>query len=596
MTSLLMIRYICTIFSLFLLSASLSAQESKPLVVASASIFADMTHQIAGNLIEIRSIVPIGGDPHVYEPTPSDVQLVTKADLILVNGLTFEGWINELIENSGSTAEVVTITEGIRAITSQKYHNSSDPHAWMDASNGLIYIDNIKNALKKILPKHGLIIEQNYEAYRRKLENLDQEIFKSIQSIPEKQRILITSHDAFSYYGQRYGVRLEALIGISTDAEIKTSDVKRVSQLIRDNNIPAIFVESTINPKILKQIAQDNDISIGGELFADSVDSEGKPAGTYYGMLDHNTKTIVEALKSNIYSDTSNEGESSPLYNAILYGIIAMLLLGGMALMFWQINPNTNDIEIAPSEHTITVKGLSVSYDHKRVLTNINLELKPNSIYGVIGPNGAGKSTLFKAILQLIDTNSGTINVLGLDINTIRKKMAYVPQRDEVDWNFPATVLDIVLQGRYPHKRLLEKINNKDREIATQALKDLGIEDLKDRQIGQLSGGQQQRVFIARALAQEAEIFFLDEPFVGVDIMTEEKIIEILKRLRDENKTLLVVHHDLSTVEKYFDHVILLNQRLIACGKTSELFNPENIAKTYGPQLTILHKTGLLKV
>lgn len=596
MTSLLMNRYICTICSLFLLSASLSAQESKPLVVASASIFADMTHQIAGNLIEIRSIVPIGGDPHVYEPTPSDVQLVTKADLILVNGLTFEGWINELIENSGSTAEVVTITEGIRAITSQKYHNSSDPHAWMDASNGLIYIDNIKNALKKILPKHGLIIEQNYEAYRRKLENLDQEIFKSIQSIPEKQRILITSHDAFSYYGQRYGVRLEALIGISTDAEIKTSDVKRVSQLIRENNIPAIFVESTINPKILKQIAQDNDISIGGELFADSVDSEGKPAGTYYGMLDHNTKTIVEALKSNIYSDTSNEGESSPLYNAILYGIIAMLLLGGMALMFWQINPNTNDIEIAPSEHTITVKGLSVSYDHKRVLTNINLELKPNSIYGVIGPNGAGKSTLFKAILQLIDTNSGTINVLGLDINTIRKKMAYVPQRDEVDWNFPATVLDIVLQGRYPHKRLLEKINNKDRKIATQALKDLGIEDLKDRQIGQLSGGQQQRVFIARALAQEAEIFFLDEPFVGVDIMTEEKIIEILKRLRDENKTLLVVHHDLSTVEKYFDHVILLNQRLIACGKTSELFNPENIAKTYGPQLTILHKTGLLKV
>lgn len=147
-------------------------------------------------------------------------------------------------------------------------------------------------------------------------------------------------------------------------------------------------------------------------------------------------------------------------------------------------------------------------------------------------------------------------------------------------------------QGRYPHKKILQRLNQDDHKIIDASLEELGILDLKDRQIGQLSGGQQQRVFIARALAQEADIFFLDEPFVGVDMTTEEKIISTLKRLRSEGKTLLVVHHDLSTVEAYFDHVILLNQRLIACGKTSEMFTQENIAKCYGAQLTILNKAG----
>ena len=241
---------------------------------------------------------------------------------------------------------------------------------------------------------------------------------------------------------------------------------------------------------------------------------------------------------------------------------------------------------------SIEVKGLSVSYERKRVLTNIYMELENESLYGVIGPNGAGKSTLFKSILGLIDTNSGEINVFGQDIEEVRKRVAYVPQKDDVDWSFPATVMDIVMMGRYPHKGLFERVNEEDKRIANQALEDTGIADLADRQIGQLSGGQQQRVFIARALCQKAEIFFLDEPFVGVDILTEQKIIQILKRLASEGKTLLVVHHDLSTVEEYFDKVILLNQRLIAYGETESTFTKDNMAKCYGPQLTILHKTG----
>ena len=243
---------------------------------------------------------------------------------------------------------------------------------------------------------------------------------------------------------------------------------------------------------------------------------------------------------------------------------------------------------------SILVKGLSVSYGQKRVLSNIHLNIESGNIYGVIGPNGAGKSTLFKSILELLEPNAGEIKVLGKEIGKVRKKVAYIPQKDEVDWTFPATVMDIVMMGRYPHKKILQRINNEDKTIAEEALNDLEILHLANRQIGQLSGGQQQRVFIARALAQKAEIFFLDEPFVGVDMLTEEKIIFILKKLASLGKTLLVVHHDLATVHKYFNKVILLNQRLIAYGDTTTTFTEENIAACYGPQLTILHKTGLI--
>ena len=246
------------------------------------------------------------------------------------------------------------------------------------------------------------------------------------------------------------------------------------------------------------------------------------------------------------------------------------------------------------SEKHVEVSGLSVSYGTKRVLTNIHMDITGGNIYGVIGPNGAGKSTLFKSILGLIDHNAGSVKVLGREIDDVRKRIAYVPQRDEVDWQFPATVIDIVLMGRYPFKKIFSRLNKEDKAIAHDALDKLGIQDLANRQIGMLSGGQQQRVFIARALCQQADIFFLDEPFVGVDITTEEKIISILKFLADEGKSILVVHHDLSTVEKYFNKVILLNQRLIAYGDTQETFTSENISKAYGSQLPILHKTGLI--
>ena len=246
------------------------------------------------------------------------------------------------------------------------------------------------------------------------------------------------------------------------------------------------------------------------------------------------------------------------------------------------------------NSNPISIKGLSVSYDRKIVLTNIFLELEKGKVYGVVGPNGAGKSTLFKSILGLIDNNAGKILINGEPIEEQRKKIVYVPQKDDVDWQFPATVMDIVEMGRYPHVKLFQRLRKKDKNAALEALHEIGIEHLKDRQIGELSGGQQQRVFLARALCQGADIFLLDEPFVGVDITTEEKIIFILKKLASEGKTLLVVHHDLSSVHAYFDKVILLNQRLIAFGDTGDTFTEANIAKAYGGQLPILQKTGMV--
>ena len=249
---------------------------------------------------------------------------------------------------------------------------------------------------------------------------------------------------------------------------------------------------------------------------------------------------------------------------------------------------------MSPAQTHIKVRGLSVNYGTKRVLTNVHLDIHAGNVYGVIGPNGAGKSTLFKSILGLIEYNAGEIEVLGDEIDDVRKQIAYVPQKDEVDWQFPATVKDIVLMGRYPYRSLFKRLNTEDHALAEDAMSQLGIAELANRQIGKLSGGQQQRVFIARALCQQADVFFLDEPFVGVDITTEERIIQILKELATAGKTILVVHHDLSTVDQYFDKIILLNQRLIVFGDTEEAFTQNNIAKAYGPQLTILHKTGLI--
>src|SRR5687768_10389237 len=329
---------ISTLLSSSLIISNAQDEIKKPFVVASASMFSDMAANIGGDLIETATIVPIGGDPHIYEPTPGDVRLLLKADLVLQNGLTFEGWIKELIQNSGSKATAVTITEGITPIVSEKHQNATDPHAWMEPVNGKIYAHNIKEALIRLLPEKESQIISQYEAYIKQLDDLDKYIQENISKIEPSKRILITSHDSFHYYGKRYGVRLESVLGTSTDADVRTSDLMRLNQVIRENNIPVVFIESTINPKLLNQVASDNKISIGGKLYSDSLGEPDSPANTYINMVRYNTDVIVKGLTS-VKADSASEAQSKDHSKWFIW-LGVLFLVSFFAMWLFRRKPN----------------------------------------------------------------------------------------------------------------------------------------------------------------------------------------------------------------------------------------------------------------
>ncbi len=242
----------------------------------------------------------------------------------------------------------------------------------------------------------------------------------------------------------------------------------------------------------------------------------------------------------------------------------------------------------------LEIHDLTVSYDKKPVLWGIDLSIPGGLLCGIIGPNGAGKSTLIKSIMNLVDMNSGYVKLFNQSLDEVRKKVSYVPQRESVDWDFPASVMDVVLMGRYANLSLFKNPGKADKEVALQMLKMVGMDAYHKRQISQLSGGQQQRVFLARALTQNADIYFLDEPFSGVDAATEKAIFKILQNLTKQGKTIVVVHHDLQSVETYFNWIILLNLRLIASGPTEKVFTPALLEETYGGKLTLLSEVGEL--
>ncbi|MGN7175128.1 manganese transporter [Paenibacillus sp. FSL R5-0490] len=241
----------------------------------------------------------------------------------------------------------------------------------------------------------------------------------------------------------------------------------------------------------------------------------------------------------------------------------------------------------------ISIQDLHVSYFGNEAVTGVSLSVNTGNLVGIIGPNGAGKSTFLKAMLNLIPKDKGAVQVLGKPINEVRKSIAYVPQRNDIDWDFPITVLDAVLIGTYPHLKLFRRPKKKDKEWAMECLQRVGMQEFSKRQIGELSGGQQQRVFLARALAQKADLFFLDEPFVGVDVSSEETIVNILKELCRQGKTVIVVHHDLSKANDYFNQLILLNKELISFGTVEEVFKPEVIAKAYQGQFAFMNEIGV---
>jgi len=233
----------------------------------------------------------------------------------------------------------------------------------------------------------------------------------------------------------------------------------------------------------------------------------------------------------------------------------------------------------------LKILNLTVYYELNPVLIDVNLEFEEGKIYGIIGPNGAGKSTLFKSILGLIKVESGEIEFFNnKSFKEVREKIAYVPQKEIVDWDFPITVFEVVLMGRYVHIGLLKRPSKEDKEIAINALKKLNLYYLRNRQISELSGGQQQRVLIARAICQNADIYLLDEPFSNVDVLTERNLFEIFYELKNNNKTIIIIDHDLARVKNY-DELILLNRTIIARGKPNEVLTNENLFELYSEKL-----------
>ena len=244
-----------------------------------------------------------------------------------------------------------------------------------------------------------------------------------------------------------------------------------------------------------------------------------------------------------------------------------------------------------PSEpKAIEVTDLTVAYQDKPVLWDIDLDVPPGVLLAIVGPNGAGKTTLIKAILGLVRPASGNVLIYDKPYASQRRIVGYVPQRGSVDWDFPTNVLDVVMMGRYGALGWVRRPGKKERELAMQALEKVGMEAYTTRQISQLSGGQQQRVFLARALVQDATVYLMDEPFQGVDATTERAIVTLLQELRANGKTVVVVHHDLQTVTDYFDWVMLLNIRRIASGPVDEIFTSENLRTTYGGRVAFMAK------
>lgn len=244
------------------------------------------------------------------------------------------------------------------------------------------------------------------------------------------------------------------------------------------------------------------------------------------------------------------------------------------------------------SNYAIEVEDLTVAYKDKPVLWDIDLNVPEGVLMAIVGPNGAGKTTLIKAILNLVNTAAGQVKIYGKSSSTQRRLVGYVPQRGSVDWDFPTSVKDVVMMGRYGALGWLKRPGKKEQDLALQALEKVGMTQFAERQISQLSGGQQQRVFLARALVQDAQVYLMDEPFQGVDATTERAIVSLLQELRASGKTVVVVHHDLQTVPEYFDWTTLLNVRLIASGPVDDVFTEENLRITYGGRVSFLKHNG----
>jgi len=273
--------------------------DGRPRAAVTISIIADMVGAVAGDAVEITSIVPIGGDPHVYEAKPSDARLVAEADIVFRNGAGLERWLDQLIDTGVDDQPVITVTDGVtpQVQTEGQYAGDPDPHMWMDPQLAMAYVDNITEGLSELLPDQAGEFQANAQAYKERISQLDEEIRELVATIPEDNRKLVTTHDAFRYFGSRYGFEVIATIwGISTEREPSADEVRRIVDAVRASGVPTVFVETTINPRLMERIATDAGVEVGTPLYGDSVGPEGSGAEDYLGMMLANARSIAAGL------------------------------------------------------------------------------------------------------------------------------------------------------------------------------------------------------------------------------------------------------------------------------------------------------------
>lgn len=292
-------------------SGSEARAEKKIKVIASFSILGDMVKNVGGDRVELATLVGPNGDAHVYEPTPAAAKAVSAADLVIVNGLGFEGWMDRLIKTSGYKGPTVVATKGIKAREMSqeeeeehehgaKHEHKIDPHAWQDLSNGLIYVDNITKGLSEVDPAGAPTYQANAAAYKTKLTDLDKWVKTEFAAIPEAKRRMITSHDALGYLGAAYGITILSSMGFSTESEASAGDIARLIKLIRQEKIPAVFIENVTDPRLMQQVAKESGVTLGGELYSDALSKADGPAPTYIEMFKNNVAKVVAAMRKGL--------------------------------------------------------------------------------------------------------------------------------------------------------------------------------------------------------------------------------------------------------------------------------------------------------
>jgi manganese/zinc/iron transport system substrate-binding protein len=265
--------------------------------ISTITIINDIVKNIGGNKVETYSICEVGIDPHTYKAKPNDPKLISESDIVFINGFGLEHWIEEMIRHAGGEKTVVTVTEGLTPMTDEKGYGDPDPHAWFDAENMKTYAKNVAKGLISVDKENEKYYTDNLNNYLLQLDSLNNWIKSRVQELPEKKRVLITSHDAFRYFGRAYGFEVHGLQGISTEAKIQTDDVKKLVDFIKERNLKSVFIETSVNPKLLEQISSETGAKVGGVLYSDSIGNEGTEDGTYIGAVRHNVNAIVNSLK-----------------------------------------------------------------------------------------------------------------------------------------------------------------------------------------------------------------------------------------------------------------------------------------------------------